>query len=765
MKLGHSMAALGLVLWAATSRGEAPAVSGPAEPALPPGPAYQVKAPARAPNVVVILLDDVGFGAASAFGGPIATPALDALAADGLRYNRFHTTAICSPTRASLLTGRNPHGTGIGAVENSADERPGYSGFHPKDTATIATVLRQNGYSTAMFGKWHQVPDWEASPAGPFDRWPTGEGFDRFYGFIGGETDQYDPSLFEGTTPVMRPAGKGYHLTEDLAARSVAWVRTQHALTPDRPFFLYFAPGATHAPLQVPRDWIDRYKGKFDQGWDKLREETFARQQRLGIIPADTKLTPRDPRMPAWNSLTPAQKRFSARMMEVYAGFLAHTDAQVGKLLGTLKADGRLDNTMIFYVFGDNGASGEGGLSGSANYFANIQGLPETEAIRTAQIDALGGPDAYAHYPAGWAWAMGAPFSWMKTVASHLGGIRNAMVFDWPGHITDHGGIRSQFSHVNDIAPTILEAAGIEAPPVVDGIPQKPMDGTSLLYSVADARAPERHTTQYFEVFGHRAIYHRGWMASAFHSRLPWSVMGFGNKSFESDTWELYNLDRDFSQAEDLAATHPDKLAELKALFTAEAAKNQVLPLRNTTLSSGKLPELAAGRTSMTFHEGAIGIPETALPKTANRPWSVVATVEIGREAQGVVATLGGRSAGWSLYLDPGRRVNFTYRLFDLKTVTLRTARALPPGRHQLRFDFDYAGPGYGKGGTMRLLVDGAAVASDVLPASPTVFYTIDESFDVGLDHGSPAGAYPADAAPGYAFRGGSISEVTITAR
>lgn len=360
-------------------------------------PAYQIKAPAGAPNVVVILLDDVGFGAASTFGGPIETPALGRLAADGLRYNRFHTTGICSPTRASLLTGRNPHSTGIGAVENSSDERPGYSGFHPKDTASVATVLRQNGYSTAAFGKWHQVPDWEASPSGPFDRWPTGEGFERFYGFIGGETDQFDPSLFEGTTPVMRPDVPNYHLTEDLADKSIAWLRTQHSVTPDKPFFLYFAPGATHAPLQVPRGWSERYKGKFDQGWDKVREETFVRQKRLGVIPANARLTPRPDGLPAWDSLTPDQKRFAARTMEVYAGFLAHTDAQVGKLLDSLAANGERQNTMVFYVFGDNGASGEGGLSGSANYFANIQGLPETDQIRAAHLDALGGPDAYAH--------------------------------------------------------------------------------------------------------------------------------------------------------------------------------------------------------------------------------------------------------------------------------------------------------------------------------------------------------------------------------
>lgn len=734
-----------------------------------PAPAYQVKAPAGAPNVVVILLDDVGFGAASTFGGPVDTPALDRLAAQGLRYNRFHTTGICSPTRASLLTGRNPHATGIGAVENSSDERPGYSGFHTKDTATIATILRQNGYNTAAFGKWHQVPDWEISPSGPFDRWPTGEGFERFYGFLGGETDQYDPSLFEGTTPIMRPDVANYHLSEDLADKSIAWVRTQQSVTPDKPFFLYLAPGATHAPLQVPEAWTARYKGKFDQGWDKVREETFARQKRLGIIPASARLTPRAEGLPAWDSLTPGQKRFAARTMEVYAGFLAHTDAQVGKVLDSLKQDGRLENTMIFYVFGDNGASGEGGLGGSASYFANIQGLDETDEIRAAQLDTVGGPDSYAHYPAAWAWAMNAPLPWMKTVGSHLGGIRNAMVFDWPGHIADRGGLRSQFAHVNDIAPTILEAAGIAAPETVDGIAQKPMDGVSLLYNVKDGRAAERHRTQYFEVFGHRAIYHDGWMASAFHYRLPWSVIGFGNKKFEDDTWELYNLDKDFSQANDLSAKNPARLEELKALFTQEAGRNQVLPLRNTTLSNGKVPSLAAGRTSMTFREGAIGIPESALPRTMNRSWSVSADIRTGARAEGVVATVGGRSAGWSLYLDRGAKVTFTYRLFDIKTVTLRATEALAPGEHKLRFDFDYAGKGlsagFGKGGTMRLIVDDAVVATGELRASPTAFYTIDESFDVGMDHGSPAGFYPQGVAPGFALQDAKVEQVTVSAR
>lgn len=724
---------------------------------------YQTTAPKGAPNIVIVLLDDVGFGASSTFGGPVATPALDALAREGLRYNRFHTTAICSPTRASLLTGRNPHATGIGAVENSVDARPGYSGFHTSDTATIAEVLRQRGYSTAAFGKWHQTPDWELSQSGPFDRWPTGEGFERFYGFQGGETDQFDPTLFDGTTPVMRPSGTGYHLTEDLAAKATEWLRTQHAVTPDRPALLYFAPGGTHAPLQPPAGWADTYKGKFDQGWDKLREESFARQKRLGVIPANTVLTPRDAQLPAWSTLTTEQKRFASRTMELYAGFLGHTDAQVGKLIDALKANGEFDNTLFFYIVGDNGASGEGGLLGSASYMGAIQGLRETDTIRLGQLDTLGQQGTYPHFPSGWAWALNTPFQWMKTVASHLGGTRNGMVVSWPRRIEGEGGLRGQFAHVNDIVPTILEATGIAMPAEVNGIAQKPIDGASLVESFASARAPERHTTQYFEVMGHRAIYHDGWLASAFHSRLPWAGIDMNNKAFESDVWELYDLRRDFSQARNLAAKEPARLAELKALFMRQAAANQVLPLANITVPDrSKLPSLAGKRTSITYHTGAVAIPETSLPGTFNRSWSATAAVEVGLDARGVVAALGGSSAGWAIHLDPERRPVATYRLFNLKTVTLRGSAPLAPGRHELRLSFAYDGPGFAKGGALSLAVDGATIGSGELPASPPALYTIDESFDVGMDRGSPVGAYPADALPGYAFTGGTIDAVTI---
>ncbi len=733
--------------------------------AAPAAPAYRVVAPARAPNVVIVLLDDVGFGATSTFGGPVETPALDALAKQGVRYNRFHTTAICSPTRASLLTGRNPHATGIGAVMNSSDARPGYSGFHPKDTASIAQILRQNGYNTAAFGKWHQTPDWEVSPNGPMDRWPTGEGFERFYGFQGGETDQFDPTLFEGTTPVMRPAAKGYHLTEDLADQAIVWLNQQHALMPDKPAFLYFAPGATHAPLQAPREWIEKFHGRFDQGWDRMRTESFARQKKLGIIPADARLTPRDPRMPAWDALTPDERKVAAHQMEVYAGFLAHTDAQIAKLIDALKANGEFENTLFFYIVGDNGASGEGGLLGSSNYMGALQGLPENDAMRLAVNDQLGSAGTYPHYAAGWAWAMNTPFQWMKTVASHLGGTRNGMVVSWPREITQTGGVRAQFGHVNDIAPTILEAAGIPMPQSVDGVAQKPMDGTSLLYSFNTASAPERHRTQYFEVFGHRAIYHDGWMASAFHARLPWMGITPGDKSFDDDRWELYDLTRDFSQSRDLAAKEPKRLAELKQLFLSEASRNQLLPLRNVTLPDRRgMPSIANGRTRMAFSTGAHGIPETALPPMVNRSFTVDATVDAGAHPQGVIAALGGTSAGWSLWIDAQGHLMLSYQLFQLGRTTLRAANALAPGRHTLRFDFVYDGGGYARGAELRILVDGAVAGSARIAASPPAFFTIDETFDVGLDRGSPVGAYP-DAAPGYALTDGVVREVVIESK
>ena len=759
--LGLSALALAAVQ-SLPAHAQTPAPRAPAAPT--PNPLLAKQAPKGAPNVLLILLDDVGFGSASTFGGAAVTPTMDGLARDGLRYNRFHTAAICSPTRSSLLTGRNPHATGIGSVMNGADSRPGYSGVHGKDTGTIAEILRQNGYNTAAFGKWHQTPDWEVSQSGPFDRWPTGEGFERFYGFQGGETNQFEPTLFDGTRPIMRPAGKDYHLSQDMADQSIAWLRNQHAVTPEKPFFLYFATGGIHAPIQVPQKWADRYRGKFDGGWDKLREQVFARQKTLGVIPAKAVLTPRPADLPAWDSLSPEQKVFSARLMESYAGFLAHTDEQVGRVVQQLKDSGQYDNTLIIYVVGDNGASLEGGPNGSLNYLGGLIGLPEPEPAKLARIGEIGSQTVHSHINASWAWANNTPFQWGKQMPGYLGAMRNPLIVTWPKGIKDKGGLRSQFGHVNDIAPTILEATGIAAPATLDGVSQKPMNGTSLAYSFTDARAPERHRTQYFEVFGRRAIYHDGWIASAYHGSLPW-IVGRPETPLEQDRWELYDLRSDFSQGTDLAGREPARLEALQQLFLKEAEANQALPLGGMRFTNRGLPDLAANVTTVTYPAGTEGVPETALPHMANRSWTVSADLSATDSSQGVIAAVGGTSAGWSLYLDADRHAVFRYRVFDVKTVELRTADPIPSGARKLKVDFDYDGGGWARGGTFKLSLDGAQKATDRVPATSPAMFTIDETFDVGLDRGSPAGVYPPADVPGFAFRNGDIRGVTISLR
>lgn len=732
---------------------------------IPSSPGLPV-APAAAPNVVVVLLDDVGFGATDTFGGPIETPTLDQLADQGLRYNRFHTTAVCSPTRASLLTGRNPHAANVGAVLNSSNSYPGWQGILGKETASIAEVLRQNGYSTAAFGKWHLTPSREASPLGPFDRWPTGLGFEKFYGFLGGETDQFEPTLIDGTVPVHRPPGDNYHLTEDLAEQAVRWMKFQKSVFPERPFFLYFAPGAAHAPLQVPEEWVDRYEGKFARGWDALREETFAQQKALGVIPADAKLTPRHDALPAWESLSADEKRVAECLMETYAGFLTHTDVQIGRLTSGLQDIDQFDNTLFIYIVGDNGASSEGGFKGSINYMGQLQGIPEPTEQKLARLDDIGGPDSFPHIPSAWAWATNAPFPWVKQMASHLGGTRNPLVVSWPEHIKDRGGLRGQYSHVNDIVPTILEAAGISVPEQVNGVQQLPMDGSSLLASFADAAAPEHKTTQLYEVHGHRSIYHDGWLASAIHSTLPWSVGVPARKTdFEDDTWELYNLEQDFSQAQDLAQVEPDKLKAMQALFDSEAQRMGILPLRNAlvALREAPLPNLRANRTSFTFYEGAKGIPESNAPDMFNRSWQLHAhlkTADHETPAQGVIATVGGTVSGWSLFLDEKSRPVFEYRVFEAGHLRIVGEEPLSVGEHQLTVDFAYDGEGYAKGGLFTLKTGKRVLGQQRVEVTPPAFYSIDETFDLGVDTGSPAGQYPTNAAIGFPFTGGRILRV-----
>lgn len=723
-----------------------PEASSPAKP----------KAPAGAPNVVVVLLDDVGFGAAGTFGGPAPTPTLDALAGSGLRYNHFHTTGICSPTRAALMTGRNPHAVGVGNVMNTPAPYPGRSGFMSPSAATIAEVLRQNGYATSMFGKWHLTPQSEETPAGPFDRWPVRMGFDKFYGFLDGESHQYEPALIDGTTPVVRPNRENYHLTEDLADHAIEWMRQRKDLATGQPFFVYFAPGATHAPLHVPREWIDRFRGQFDQGWDKVREEILVRQKALGVVPADTVLTPRPDQLPAWSSQSAERKRVAARLMETYAGFLAHTDAQVGRLVGALRDMGELDNTLFVYIVGDNGASGEGGIYGTLNIMGSLQGASESAEQVLARYDEIGSRRSYPQYPAGWAWAMDTPFQWTKQVASHLGATRNPMVINWPNRIKDKGGLRSQFSFVSDIAPTILEAAGISTPAVVNGVAQQPIDGASLVYSFDDAKAPTRHPTQYFEVYGNRAIYHNGWMASGFHGRPPWALLNAKERSFDEDQWELYDLGKDFSQSRDLARIEPARLSAMKDMFWAEAARNQALPLVSD-IGAQKV-DVYGKRTHFTFHEGFEGLMENAMPRIAGRSYRISADLVMPASGgEGVVAALGGDSGGWTLYVDQNGLPNYLYNLFNVERLMLKGSSPLPVGPVKLGIDFGYDGGGFGRGAKVTLLVNGAAVDSGRLSRTALLFFSINENFDVGTDSGSPVGNYP----PNYRFTG-RLSEVTL---
>jgi len=716
------------------------------------------KAPAGAPNVLIILLDDVGFGAAGTFGGPIPTPNLDALAKQGLRYNRFHTTAICSPTRASLLTGRNSHAVGMGDVMNSSAAYEGYNGIIPKSAATIAEILRQHGYNTSAWGKWHLTPEWETSQVGPFDHWPTGMGFEKFYGFLAGETDQFAPSIYDGTTSVGPPNKPNYHLTEDLVDQAITWLRLQHSIAPDKPFFLYFAPGATHAPLQVPQAWIDRFKGQFDQGWDKVREETFARQKRLGVIPASTKLTPRPKQLPAWDKLTPDQKKVASRLMETYAGFLAHTDAHIGRLVAALDQMGVRDNTLIFYIVGDNGASGEGGPLGAFDYMGSLQGINLDTAATLRRLNEIGGPTSYPHYPAGWAWAMDTPFQWTKQIASHFGGTRNPLVISWPKRIRDKGGLRSQFGHVNDIFPTILEAVGIPAPAVVNGVEQQPIDGVSLVYSFADAKALTRHRTQYFDVFANRALYHDDWIASAFRGRVPWMVMNPNPKPYEDDVWELYNLADDFSQAHDLARKQPQKLRKLQEMFWVELAKNHGLPLHDSGSAEGLPRVTSPERKTFTYYPGAVGIPESAAPELRNRSYMITAEIEVSESgAEGVVVAEGGVVGGWSLYVNQDGKPVYIYNVFQTERPTIVGKDKLPSGPVTVRFEFTYDGGGWGKGGTGKLWVNGKPVGNTRISRTAPAFFSIDETFDVGTDTRSPVGDYPTN----YAFTG-QVRHVTV---
>ncbi len=722
-------------------------------------PIEQLRPPKGAPNVLVILVDDAGFGAASAFGGPCQTPAAERLAAGGLKYNRFHTTALCSPTRQALLTGRNHHSVGMGGITEIASGAPGYCSVLPNTASPIARTLKLNGYATAQFGKCHEVPVWETSPAGPFDAWPTGGGgFEYFYGFIGGEAHQWYPTLYEGTNPVeiKKTPEEGYHLMEDMTDKAIGWIGQQKALIPDKPFFVYFAPGATHAPHHVPKEWADKYKGKFDGGWDKLREETFAMQKTLGVIPPECQLTPRHKEIPAWDDMPENLKPVLRRQMEVYAGFLEYTDHHIGRLLDSLEKLGQLENTLVYYVIGDNGASAEGTLNGTFNEMLNFNGMSaiETPEFLMARIDKLGGPDSYNHYAVGWAHAMNTPYQWTKQVASHWGGTRNGTIVHWPKGIKGKGELRSQFHHVIDVAPTILEAAGLPEPIAVNGVQQKPIEGVSMLYSFNDAKAAERHETQYFEMFGNRGIYQKGWTAVTRH-KTPWILIGEKVPAFDDDVWELYDTNKDWSQANNLAKQMPEKLHELQRLWLIEATRYNVLPMDDDLVkrfnpdAAGR-PVLIKGKTQILF--GGMGhLSENTVLNIKNKSHSVTAEIEVPqRGAEGVIIAQGSNIGGWSLYAKGGK-LKYCYNLLGIHYFYAESASAIPAGAHQVRMEFAYAGGGLGKGGAVSLYIDGKKVGEGNVGATAPMVFSADDGCDVGEDTGAPV-------SPDYGPRGNGFS-------
>ncbi|WP_145285559.1 arylsulfatase [Pirellulimonas nuda] len=720
--------------------------------------------PEGAPNVLVIMLDDVGFGQTGAFGGPIPTPTLDKLAANGLRYTRFHTTAICGPSRAALITGRNHHNAGSGFLAEWATGFPSYNNMIPKTTASVAATLKGNGYATSWFGKNHNTPDWESSVAGPFDRWPTGMGFEYFYGFIGGETHQYYPVLFENTRAVEPKTSpeEGYHLVTDMTDRAINYIKYSKSVAPQKPFFMYFAPGAAHAPHHAPKEWSHKFMGQFDQGWEKVREETYARQLKTGVIPPDTKLTPRPDWVPAWDSLSADQKKLYLRLFENFAGYLAFTDHECGRLIDAVNQLPDADNTMIIFIVGDNGASSEGGPDGTLNEVKALNGFPTPLADNLKHLDDIGGPDGEPHYPVGWAWSGNAPFQWVKQVASHLGGTRNPMIVTWPARIKDKGGIRTQFTHLIDVVPTILEAAHLPAPKTVDGVEQKPLDGVSFLSTFDSPDAKPVRQRQYFEVFSNRAIYDNGWIACAQHT-FPWR-QDYAPGNWDQDKWELYHLDEDFSEANDLAAKMPEKLVAMIALFDEEAEKNHVYPLDDRGTGRIYIPKPSPGgsdpkRTNFTYYSGAVRLAETAAANTKNRSHTIEADITMPENGgEGVLVAIGGSSGGYSLYVQDGKLV-YHFNWFDETRTVITSSEPVPAGKSTVRFDFAYDGKSgeLGKGGIGTLFIKGKKVGEARIEKTVPGRFGID-TFGVGMDTGSPvSNSYK----PPFSFTG-TIEEVRV---
>ncbi|MBB1017243.1 arylsulfatase [Dietzia sp. DQ11-71] len=732
----------------------------------------QIRPPQGAPNVLLVMLDDVGFGTSSAFGGPCRTPTFERLNHDGAGYTRFHTTALCSPTRAATLTGRNHHSVGMGVIAEMGTRAPGYTGMRPDSAATIARVLRGNGYATGAFGKMHQTPPWETTAAGPFDRWPTEEGFDTFYGFLGAEADHFTPVLYDGRRQVDPPRTpeEGYHLTEDLVDHAVQWVENVSAVAPDMPWFCYLPLGAVHAPLHVPESYRDRYASEFDDGWDALRERTLARQKELGVVPEDTELGPWAPGLPHWDELDDDEKKVAARLMELYAGFLEHTDDQVGRLIDHLDSTGALENTLVLYMVGDNGASTEGGRLGAFNYLAGLNGLPSTTEELLAKWDDLGGPDSYPHFPSSWALALNTPYQWAKQVASHYGGTRNALVAHWPGRIAEPGRLRHQWHHCVDIAPTILEAAGLPMPHTVDGVAQKPLEGVGMTYTFDQPDAPDRHTTQYFEIFGNRGIYDHGWTAVT-AQRAPWlmATSGVDLTPLADSTWELYDTRADWSQSRDLAAEHPEILERLTMKFIAEAARYDVLPLDDSTVGrqagvDNRPPHPMGGRSSITLYPHMDGLNEKAAPKLLNRAFRLTAALEVhggdspaAGSCEGVLLSLGGRFGGMTLYIVDGVPV-FEYNFFGRHHGRAAGSEPLAAGARTVELEFAYDG-GIAAGADLRLLVDGEQVGQGRIAVTAPAMFSMNETLDIGRSRGSAVStAYEGS----FPVRGATLHHVQV---
>ena len=704
--------------------------------------------PKNAPNVLLIMTDDQGYGISSTFGGVIPTPALDQIAKAGLRYTEFHSTALCSPTRAALITGRNHHSVGFGVITEQSTGYPGYDSVIGRESATVGTILKQNGYSTTWIGKEHNTPGFQYSLSGPFDQWPSGMGFDYFYGFMGGETDQWKPFLFRDHTQIFPWIGKpNYNLTTDLADEAIKHIKGLNAVAPDQPFFLYYVPGGTHAPHQPTQEWIDKFKGKFDMGWNAMREQIFANQKRLSVIPASTELTPwpdgqpeyGGAKLPKWETLTAEEKKLFARQAEVFAAYVAYTDYEIGRVIQAVKDMGKLDNTLIIYICGDNGTSAEGTTLGTPFDMAAIEAIDIPVAEQLKYYDVWGSDKTQPHMSVAWSWAFDTPFKWTKQIASHFGGTRQGMAISWPGHINDAGGIRTQFHHMIDIVPTILEATGIQAPVMVDGVAQKPIEGVSMAYTFdkANANAPSTRTTQYFEMFGNRAIYHDGWIAATTPWEGPW-LMGVGRPPnvVNGYKWELYNIAEDYSENNDLATKMPDKLRSMQELFLVEAAKYNVLPLDNSILERALTPRPSpvAGKSVFTYSGEVAGIPTGSAPNILGKSFSISAEVDIPQGgAEGMLNTNGGAFGGYGLYLVKGKPI-FTYVQLTTERFRWESPAALTPGKHTVAFDFKYDGPGFGKGGTGVLSVDGKEVARKTMPHTIPFVISFDESFDVGVD-------------------------------